>query len=71
MNGYYDYTTNSFRSYPVVNKVDKPKVGKLVWLYCGKEEVIKDNFPFAFLQNLKSKLSKEPQYKNGKLIIKY
>lgn len=52
-------------------KVDKPKVGKLVFVMGNLRTIIFENKPFAFLNAMKKKLEKDPKYVGGKLEIKY
>lgn len=53
-----------------VRPVNK-RSGKLVWLINGREVVIKDNTEWHVLQNLKTKLKNDPQYRKGELKIQY
>lgn len=53
------------------SKVEKPKVGKLIFKMGGKEEIIYQNKPFAFLKAEMKKMEKDPNFKGGKLIITY
>ena len=46
------------------------KQGNLIFIYKdGRTEVIKHDLPFALLQYLKRKLSKDTQFANGELKI--
>ena len=45
------------------------KQGNLIFEYKGRTEVIKHDLPFALLQYLKRKLSKDTQFANGELKI--
>ena len=43
---------------------------KLVWIYCGKEEVIVSNKPYGYCVGVRKKKEKEIQYKRGEFKIK-
>ena len=45
------------------------KQGNLIFEYKGRTEVIKHDLPFALMQYLKRKLSKDTQFANGELKI--
>ena len=45
------------------------KNGNLLFIKNNRTEIIKQDLPFALLQYLKRKLSKDAQFANGELII--
>ena len=50
--------------------VDK-RIGKLVWQVGGREIVVLDKLPFPLLNNKRRELLKNPDYRIGKLVIRY
>jgi len=61
---------NGYTNLDVAPPKEKPKEGRLIWLYCGSETEIQKG-SFALLQSTKKKLQKEMQYKNGTFKIVY
>jgi len=57
--------------WPLPTTKPKPTVGKLTFVYCGKETILFENKPFAFLQSQKKLLSCDPHIIKGKLKISY
>ena len=56
------------------NKPRKRKTkpsGSLIYVYGNSTEIVQENKPFALLQVLKRKLSREFNYQNGELKIIY
>lgn len=59
------------RGYIRADQKDKPIGYQLVWSYCGVDEyIIRKASPYSHCVNRRKEKKKEPQYRNGKFIIK-